>query len=604
MLNPALMLRRLSTSVAIVTAATPHAASTPAPPRRLWVLPQSAELVATSPDGRYVSYTDWNQNGDLVITDLTSSATHNVSATIPRTTQGVHKDYAAGAVFSPDGSRIAYGWSSSADELRIANVDGSDPHTLVKLAKTDISVDDWTPDGLSILAHLFRAEDNVAQLALVSAAGGAPRILKTFPDWRTPTSSRISPDGRFIAFAYPTTGGDHGAEIDLLSLETGRITVLVKRPTNQYPVGWTTDGAHLAFISDRAGSPGLWSLAVVDGRPRGDARLLRGDLWHATGLRLGQGSRLFYTVHSGDRDIVAAPFDAERGVFRAPPASMTNSPGEPYGPFAWSTDAKYFAFGTLEGNSDYTPGARSLTLRPVDAAQTRRFRPRVGDLRAVRWIPGTRALMLLADDDKGQLALQRFDLSTGDITPVVAPVKTNSGPAFSSDGKIMYYVANARLHEHDLATGRERELYSFPSGQTGSVFAVAQQAELVVLVVRRQALIVVSTTTGAARTIGGSLAVDAQTQVIPDGLLPDGRNLLVTTRRGGDAGQQTLWRVPLDGGAAESLGSPKELARGTTPGLLSPDGRELLFAAGTVSSELWVLDANARTGQLSSSGSR
>lgn len=165
------------------------------------------------------------------------------------------------------------------------------------------------------------------------------------------------------------------------------------------------------------------------------------------------------------------------------------------------------------------------------------------------------------------------------------------------------YVANARLHEHDLATGRERELYSFPSGQTGSVFAVAQQAELVVLVVRRQALIVVSTTTGAARTIGRALAVDAQTQVIPDGLLPDGRNLLVTTRRGDNAGPQTLWRVPLDGAAAQPLGSPKELARATTPGLLSPDGREILFAAGTVSSELWVLDANARAGQLSSSGS-
>ncbi len=212
---------------------------------------------APSPDGRYLSFVDWD-TGDLALYEiLTASArrlTHN------------EEPYSAGfamwSIFSPDGTRIAYGWGWDAlegsVELRIVDVAGSSPRILCGAKETEIRPVDWSRDGQEILT-LFTEDGDTQRIVFVSVVDGSVRVVASLPD-NLHRRLSLSPDGRFIAYDLPSSPGVQQRDIFLISSTGGGEVPLVEHPANDLSPLWTPDGTGVLFLSDRTGTTGAWFL--------------------------------------------------------------------------------------------------------------------------------------------------------------------------------------------------------------------------------------------------------------------------------------------------------------------------------------------------------
>src|SRR5207248_1994531 len=135
-----------------------------------------------------------------------------------------------------------------------------------------LHVKDWSPDGKWIALQTLR-KDGTRQLGLVSNTGGSLRVLKS-SDWSGSRHVYFSPDSKFVAFDVASRD-DANADILVLSIDGSQGVPAVTHPANDRVAGWTPDGKHLLFISDRNGLPALWAVPIEGGKPHGNPELLR-----------------------------------------------------------------------------------------------------------------------------------------------------------------------------------------------------------------------------------------------------------------------------------------------------------------------------------------
>src|SRR5688500_10003053 len=124
------------------------AAETSLATRRLWSGPNVDSLGSPSPDGKFLSFVDWN-TVDLAVRDLATGHTRAIVKT-----RGDVSEFAYYSVFSLDGSRLAYGFFDGEQyDLRLIGLDGSAPRTLFRRTESrDVIPSAWSPDGTQILA--------------------------------------------------------------------------------------------------------------------------------------------------------------------------------------------------------------------------------------------------------------------------------------------------------------------------------------------------------------------------------------------------------------------------------------------------------------------
>ena len=166
--------------IALLLAAVAVAMTVGSPPR----LPAPFGLAANG----LLAY---DANGDILVTNSDGTGARPL-------VRGVRN--AAGPIFSPDGTRIAFWGDGSPDSLYVANADGS------ALAKVSgdlwIATDKapaWSPDGRSIAFSAETGPDRGDErIYVVDVSDPAPRAL-----WRDATRGLYpawSPDGAWIAF--------------------------------------------------------------------------------------------------------------------------------------------------------------------------------------------------------------------------------------------------------------------------------------------------------------------------------------------------------------------------------------------------------------------
>ncbi len=134
-----------------------------------------------SHDGRYLSGGTAAWPSNLIIRDLASGQTTTL------TTGANDIEYVEHSIFSPDDTKLAYAWFNSRQryELRIIDRTGGQPRVLVELpADGWMQAFDWSPDGRLIAVQIN--SEKVQKLALVSAADGSVRVLKSFGPQRSP----------------------------------------------------------------------------------------------------------------------------------------------------------------------------------------------------------------------------------------------------------------------------------------------------------------------------------------------------------------------------------------------------------------------------------
>ncbi len=562
--------------------------------RQIWTGPTVDLLGVPSADGHYLPITDW-ETGDVGIRDLVAGQTRRL------TNKGSWMQSSELALFpilSPDGKQIAYGWLNKdwAWELRIVGTDGSAPRVLYKGIATNsdfVIPGGWTPDG-KYIAVMIAKDRSKGEIDLVSATDGSLRVLKTFSPAASISILRLSPDGRYIAYDMRQKPDSKESDIFLFNVETKQEIPLVQHPANDFAPTWTPDSKSILFASDRTGTLGFWLQPVAEGKPKGKAELIKGDLGSVWPMGFTHNGSFYYGLDSGMNDVYVASIDLNSGKKLETPAPLSQRYVGSNSAPAWSPDGKYLAYVSQRG-----PGTTSLTsrdkvlvIRSLDTGQEREVAVDLSLINRPQWWPDGRSIVVAGNDKQSRVGIYRIDAQTGEVTVLVQEEGNNYRfPMLSPDGKTLYYLrinfpkGTWSIQARDLQSGGESEILSVSSPKGIANLGLSPDGQLLAFVVGDRTRPQV-----AARDvcqITGDLGAHRLIWT------PDGQKILFTLRRQDPAkplnSDQTfeLWQVSSAGGQPQKVGLAMERLRDLA---LHPDGKRLAFAAGQNKPEVWVME--------------
>lgn len=364
-------------------------------------------LGAPFPTGDWISCVD-PATGDLALLETATAKLRRLTLKPP----GAAKEFAYFSVPSRDGRQVAYAWFNDEGfyDLRVVETKaGAAPRMLYRNAEAGfVQPASWTPDGSFILTLFFR-KDNISQIALVNAANGTVRVLKSL-NWVYPKKMDISPDGRWIA--YDAFGGDRPGprDIFLLALDGSRAATVVDHPAEDvFPV-WSPDGKEILFASDRAGTMDAWAVRVDNGRPGGEPRLVKKGLHQFLPMGVTRAGALVYGARTGATEVAIA---SGEGV---PEVLATRTPGRNQSP-AWSRDGRQLAYLSRRGAENFGLAARVIVLRDLETGVERDLPARLAHIESLRWSPDGEWLLAAGSDGKGRSGLFRVRVRDGLVKP-------------------------------------------------------------------------------------------------------------------------------------------------------------------------------------------
>jgi len=527
-----------------------------------------------SPDGRFLSFTEWEEGGNLGIYNVASGESRLLTDTGSLSTSAGFAEY---SVPSPDARSVAYAWFGKTYDLCVVGLDGSKPRVLRPGGNGIVHQYPlaWSPDGRHLLAEVMKA-DGTLDMMLVAVADGSAKLLKAMGKNPSP-GGVFSPDGRYIAWA--TSEG-----LSLFELQTGKESPLIPDRSSHSVLGWAPDGKHILFSSERSGSHDAWLIAVAGGKAVGEPIFVKKD-WGFLPMGFTRSGAFFYAVNNNVGDVKIVEVDPVSGNVVSPPQSASQR-GNTWSP-AWSPDGRFLAYILAREPN------RTIIVRSLDTGTEREFEVgerTIGMGASLHWLPDGKAVAVPAfEPEKGE-NLVRVDVQTGQVT-TLAPVPTGSGfPRFdfSPDGKTLFYIKN-RVVARDLKSGQEAVIVEKPGLNRAVVSPDGRQLLIGVNEKGTQILFIMPVAGGEAREL---MRVDNEKEVPFWGSpwwTPDGRYIaFLKGIKGKTPEQWNLWRVAVEGGEPQRLG----LTVGRQMGGLKPhpDGRRLATTDFKVNLEVWVME--------------
>jgi Tol biopolymer transport system component len=458
---------------------------------------------------------------------------------------------------------------------------------------------DWSSDGKHLVGTAGK------DIVMFSVDDGSMRVLKTLQHALIGWEMRISPDGRFIVYAYaPNEDDPFQRDIFLLATDGSRDAPLIEHPSNNYGPVWTPDGKGIVFVSNRTGAPGIWMLKVVNGQPQGRPKLIKQTTGRIHPKGFTKDGSYCYEVELGFKDIYVVVLDPETGKLLGTPTKL-KLPYEGWNRApAWSPDGQYIAYisrrdFTRSAGDDFPP---VLTTYSVNSGKVRELSPQpwLKLHYGPQWSPDGRSLLVSGRDSSNKHAgLYLIDVRTNRTTLIVSAKSEDEWlgwAVWTPDGKALIYIQSVegrnppvRVLLRNLETGQEKELWR-EAGNWNSHVAVSPDGQQVAILEWalweawghwRRTLRVMPISGGEARdlirfqkwanTAQGSLS-----------WTPDGRYILFAKRCQGSG--LVLYRIPSEGG------EPQELDLVTGEFSLHPDGKRIAFTGPGRGAELWVMD--------------
>jgi Tol biopolymer transport system component len=411
---------------------------------------------ALSPDGRYLAFSSWSADGNLLIKDLTTGVVRSLTRDAALRTGGAQ---AYSPVFSPDGRRIAFAWyAGSETSLRIVDVDGSNRRVLAARADIDV-VYGWSPDGRIISINLY--DGGESRLALVAVADGSIVPLKS-TSWRKANVARFSPDGGFLAYSVPSSEATPGGVFTLAINGTSEAKIADGRDP-----AWTPDGRAVTFVSDRTGTRDLWVVSVAKGAPTATPEILRRQVPINHGFTAD--GRLFYGIRSTGRDVLVTRI-TPNGAQVDDPTPLTDAFIGSNGGASWSPDGQRIAFVRGSDRFDMQLMVRTLATGAERAVDVKLDDGLIGQNQGGRWFPDGRSL-LIRDRVNGRAVFKKINVDTGSQQVLFGTANGGSLAIFdlSPDGRFLFYVESGdeaaqrirtfRVIKRDIDTGLETELH-------------------------------------------------------------------------------------------------------------------------------------------------
>jgi Tol biopolymer transport system component len=500
-------------------------------------------------------------------------------------------------VFAPDGRSVAYSWweeGQGGTQVRAVGLDGSRPRVIYYDQYFDTYPKEWSRDGSQILA-LANGEDRDWRIVLISTADSSMQVLKTL-DWRSPVEVGLSPDGRYVIYDVPADGVEE-RDIYVIDVGTGSERPLVEHEANDVVLGWTPDGGHVFFGSDRTGTVGGWLLPVADGRPAGDPWLAKPDMWRATPIGFARDGSYFYCVHTSDWDVYLATIDLESGSELVAPARVDQRyiGGRLDG--AWSPDGRYLAYLGSADRLGAPSRSRPIAVRSMETGEVRELLTGLNRISRFHWSPDGRFLLIAARDEDNQKGLYRVDLQTAERSLLVGfDVSGYGAIGWSADGSSVYYGVNygdgRRVIERNLDSGRERILYHAmaPTEIEGPVVVSPDDRRMAFVIDEEGAerLVTMATTGSALKTV---YRFETDHRFSDLRWTPDGESLLYNTMGAGTSADpdRGLWLISTGGGTPRRIELTKDGIQRVSDVRIHPDGRRIAFTAGEYAAEIWVM---------------
>jgi Tol biopolymer transport system component len=548
--------------------------------RQIWAGPEANGSGGVSPDGRLLTYVDWNSGGNLAVRDLTTGV--NRLLTNNKGPQADSSQFAVISTVSPDGKQVAYTWSIKQDhyDLRLIGMDGSGARVLYR-DKQDSYIEPaaWSPDGKHILATVSR------QIVLVSVADGSVRVLTSGSGW--PGKNPFSPDGRYIVYDCRSKPDSPERDIFLLAIGSGREIPLIQHPADDGVLGWAPDGQRILFASDRSGTKDAWLIEVRDEKVHGTPLLVKSNLPRMNPIGFTRSGSYYYGTGTASTELYLATLDQAVSKFLNPPAPAIQRFVLPYTEPTFSPDGRYLAY-LLHGGSSSN---RFIAIRSLETGKDRQLPRNFRRLfPQLSWFPDGLSL-LVAGAHQSNYGIYKVDVQSGNVTVLVdaGPNVFLATPQSSPDGKVVFYKRNIWKREgpsetpqyttlrRELETGQEKVLLgawnnSMAVSPDGRQLAVATDKELKL----------VPAAGGEPRDL---LTVAAPESLSSVAWTPDGRQLLFLR---GSKPSSDLWRIPAEGGQPQKIGPLPKGAQGLR---VHPDGQRLAFTAGDPgTTEIWVME--------------
>lgn len=547
-----------------------------------------------SRDARYFPYVD--TSGDLHVWEVPTARPRRVV----EKTQAETLD---APVMAPRGDRVAYAASPAPGgwELRVVRADGTWPNVLIphQTAYKPIPLD-WSRDEQNILCRLNQ-RDGTADLVVVPASGGPPRLVQTFENGLSLSHASLSPDGRFIAYRVRVDARGTRQDIFTRGLDGSPPRLLFAGPVeNPYPYArppvWTPDGTHVVFLRESTKVPqsqDAWRIAVVDGAPQGDPVQVLSDIGGATGMGMTDDGALFYMITSSFAEVYTASIDLEGDVIRGAPTRISaGNIGRHRGP-TWSPDGASIAY--LTDRPSPVPGfvpLMTLTVKNLVSGAERSLTPALAWLSAhgAQWSADASSVIVYGKDRETQRnGLFRVDVRTSETTRVAW--SDQNPPYFRSapNGRDFLYVDSRGIVAKDLSTDDERVVV--PRGGRSSVgpFGISPDGGSIAFVGRTAAeggemvTLEVQSAGGAAREL---LQVRPPNNLWFQLWTPDGRDILFSQWRSTGGPSRQVWRIPAAGGEPRDTGFA--FSNAMNIGSLSPDGRRVAYNELEQFWELWI----------------
>ena len=483
-----------------------------------------------SPDGGYVYYTrvdEQNPKGGLYQVPV-------LGGVRPKKTLA---DVSQPVSLSPDGKQIAFGryhLTSTEDELLVANIDGTNERSIVKVVE---------------------------------------------PDWLSGASAAWSPDGKTLAVGYGSllrdpqlSQANYVMTIAVVSFANPSLKPITSRGWPYIGnVSWHSDGSGVVFIAreQRLAPLQIWQASYPDG----EARRLTNDLssYDYYSLSLTADGRALVAVQTDPVSNIWTAADGEASRARAVTPRRNVQEGH-YG-LAWTPDGK------LVYDSDVKSKA-SIWIVNADGSDPRPVTDGVADDYMPEVSPDGRYIVFASSRNGFQL--WRMDIDGGN--PKQLTWETGAPTcSISPDGRwVIYSLYLGGIFRVSIDGGPRTELVAkgnlrYPQvSPDGKLVAYAFDDEYT-----KRPKIAVIEFDGGSRVRTFDLPLTTGTSFYESSFYhgfhwsPDGRALIFINTL---SGVSNLWRQPLDGGAAEQITDFKaDLIYNFA---YSSDGRQLAFARG------------------------
>ncbi|HUF02929.1 MAG TPA: S41 family peptidase [Aridibacter sp.] len=360
--------------------------------------------------------------------------------------------------YSPDGKKLAFYSERTGDgDIYVLDL-ATNRLERVTFNDTGDYLDGWSRDGEWLYFYSSNQEiSGMNDIFRVRASGGTPLAVSN-DRYTNEFFSAPSPDGASVAFSargisnsqWWRNGTSHIDESELWLKTGAAYTKLTERGAKQQWPMWSPDGRRLFYVSDRGGTPNIWSLEIGRSERRvtdfRDGRVLWAnisndgntivferdfEIW-TMDVRSGRSGKVSIALRGNSTDVIASTM------------SLSSRIDE----FSLSPDGKKIAF-VARGDvfaASAADGGEAVQVTKTAAPES-----------FVVWSPDSRKVVY-ASEREGTYRLYEYDFGSGAERSLTSD-GDDYAPVFAPDGKSLAFLRGGRsIFRLDLESMKETKI--------------------------------------------------------------------------------------------------------------------------------------------------